>query len=301
MTQFKEKGDGPGVGERRAVRLPGAHGGRHPRSTTPTRSPSATTSASTSSWPATSRSGSTTASATRSWSRRRRSRRSAPASWTCRTRRRRCRSRPTRPQGTISCSTSPKAIAKKIEVRGHRLRRRGPLRPGDEARRLEPARRSSPPPPAATIADGRGRVRGRRLRRVQGGGRRRGGRVRPPAAGAVRGARARPRPRSTGSWPRAPARAEEIAAPVIARVRDAAGLLPPRDELATQAPRGPLRAAVAGARVRPGRVLQRRGLRDRDDAARRRHRHPRTCRDKNFEHALDDKTPRSSASSSASS
>ena len=31
MTQFKEKSAGPGVGERRALRLPGADGRRHPR------------------------------------------------------------------------------------------------------------------------------------------------------------------------------------------------------------------------------------------------------------------------------
>ncbi len=31
MTQFKDKSRGPGVGERRPVRLPGADGGRHPR------------------------------------------------------------------------------------------------------------------------------------------------------------------------------------------------------------------------------------------------------------------------------
>ena len=49
MTQFKEKSAGQESVPRRPLRLPGAHGRRHPRSTTPSGSPSATTSASTSS------------------------------------------------------------------------------------------------------------------------------------------------------------------------------------------------------------------------------------------------------------
>ena len=78
MTQFKDKGRGPGVRHASVCSTTRCSWSPTSSCTTPTRCRSATTSASTSSSPATSRSGSTTASATRSWSRRRRSPRRRP-------------------------------------------------------------------------------------------------------------------------------------------------------------------------------------------------------------------------------
>ena len=105
--------------------------------------PWATTSASTSSSPATSRSGSTTASATRSWCPRRRSRPSAPGSWTSR--------HPTSEDVEVGrlapghdlAARRPEGDHQAHQARGHRLRHRGALRPRRQARRVEPARRSS--------------------------------------------------------------------------------------------------------------------------------------------------------------
>ena len=43
------------------------------------------------------------------------------------------------PQGTIRLLDDPKSITKRIKTRGHRLRQRHPLRPRDQAGRVEPA------------------------------------------------------------------------------------------------------------------------------------------------------------------
>ena len=185
------QGQGPGVGQRRAVRLPGAHGRRHPRSTTPTRCRSATTSASTSSSPATSRSGSTTASATPSWCPRPRSRRWARGSWTSRTRRPRCRSRPTRPRARSRCSTRRRRSRSGSSPRSPTPRPRCASTP-----RTKPGVSNLLQILAATsgrsIPDVEAEFAGRRLRRVQGRRRRRRRRVPRAAPGALRGARGRP-------------------------------------------------------------------------------------------------------------
>ena len=181
MTQFKDKGRGPGVGERRAVRLPGAHGRRHPRLR---HRPGP--------------GGRRPAPAPRARPRRRHpvqpplrrhvrraggraSRPSAPGSWTSRTRPRRCRSRPTRPQGTIALLDDPAAITKRIksavtdsdsEVRFDPAAKPGVSNLLADPRRGRPtgrsrrSRRSSPGAGYGALK-ARGRRRGRRVRRAR--------------------------------------------------------------------------------------------------------------------------------------
>ncbi len=227
MTQFKEKSRGPGVGERRAVRLPGAHGRRHPRSTTPTRSRSATTSASTSSSPATSRSASTTASATRSWCPR-------PTIPPVGARIMDLQHPTTKmsksadsPQGTICVLDDPKAITKKIKSRGHRLRHRGPLRPATPSPACRTSSRSSARSPTGAIADVEAEFAGGGYGALKTRGRRRGRRVRPPAAGSATPS-SRPIPPRSTAHPRRRRRRAPRRSPrrSSTRVRDAVGLLP---------------------------------------------------------------------------
>ena len=129
------------------------------------------------------------------------------------------------PQGTIRLLDDPKAITKRIKTAVTDSDNEVRYDPVDQARRVEPARdpRRGHRPRRRRR---RGRVRGLRLRRAQGRGRRRGRGVRAPAAGALRRARGRSRPRSPASSSVGADRAEAIAAPVMARVRDAVGLLP---------------------------------------------------------------------------
>ena len=88
-------------------------------------------------------------------------RRWRPASWTSRTRRRRCPSRPIRRQGSIALLDDPKVDHEAHQERGHRLRaprsastpRRSPASPtccrSWPRRRAGPSRRSRPSTPAA--------------------------------------------------------------------------------------------------------------------------------------------------------
>ena len=96
------------------------------------------------------------------------------------------------PQGTISLLDEPDGDRQADQV----ARSPTPRPRCATTRRRSPASRtcsrSSPPTSDRSIPDGRGRVRRSAVRRVQGRGRRGGGRVRPPGAGAVRGARADP-------------------------------------------------------------------------------------------------------------
>ncbi len=273
---------GPGVGERRALRLPGAHGRRRarlrhragPRGRRPAPAPRA------------------------------RPRHRHPVQPPLRRHARgargehpagRCaRHGPAAPHeqdvevGRLAPGHDPAARRPEVDhqahqERGHRLRQRGPLRPRRASPACRTCCRSSASVTDRTAEDVEAEFAGRGTARS---------RARSPTRSWSSCARCRSGTRSSRPIPAEVARilavgadrAEAIAATVMARVRDAVGLLPRRqlmaDELdddARDRSTGPtpVPPAVRGARVRPGRVLQRRGVRDRDDAARGRHRHPR--------------------------
>ena len=145
MTQFKDKSEGgAGVGVGRLLRLPGAHGLRHPalrhRRGAGRRRPAPARRAR----PRHRDAFQPPASATRSWCRRRRSRRSARGSWICSTRPGRCRSRRASPQGAIVRARRRQGDHQEDQVGGHRLRHAGASRRRHQARRVEPASRSMP-------------------------------------------------------------------------------------------------------------------------------------------------------------
>ena len=131
------------------------------------------------------------------------------------------------PQGTILVLDSPDGDHQEDQVGRHRLRHRGALRPRREARASRTCSRSTPSSTGRTVPDVGGRVR-----RVAATARSRPpsptpGRVPPPGPGALR----RSSPPIPGEVDRLLAlgaeKAAAIAEPVLARARDAAGLLPP--------------------------------------------------------------------------
>ena len=80
---------------------------------------------------------------------------------------RRCPSRPRRPSGMHRPARRPEGLREEDPLRGHRLRDRDPLRRGEQARRLQPARRSTPRSPARTDRRLGAAYDGKRLRRPQ--------------------------------------------------------------------------------------------------------------------------------------
>ena len=253
MTQFKDKGRGPGVGERRAVRLPGAHGRRHPR-LRHRRGPR----------------GRRPAPAPRAHPRRR-----DPLQPPLRRHARRARGRdpagrrarimdlqkPTAkmsksadsPQGTIALLDDPQGDHEAHQVRGHRLRDRGALRPRRQARRVEPA--PDPRRDHRAVRSPTSRPSSRRAATATSS-------ARSPTRSSSSSRRSRRATRSSPPTPRevdavlgaGAAKAEAIADDVLVRVRRAAGLLPASDRPSARAVRaGVGRPVVAPERRGAGR------------------------------------------------
>ena len=281
MTQFKEKSAGPGVGERRACSTTRCSWPPTSSPTTPSGSRWATTSASTSSSPATSPSASTTASATRSWC----PRRAIPPVGA----RIMDLQNPTNEDvevgrlapGHDHAARRPEGDHQADQERGHRLRHRGPLRPRRQARACRTCSQI-----LGAVTDRPVERRRSRVRRLAATAR---SRPRSPTRSSSSCARSRsatpssrptpPRSRaSSPPAPTAPRRSPRRSSTASATQPDSSRALTlMRRRRRRRPPDGtPARttAAFGGAGVRPRRVLQRRGVRDRDDAARGRHRHP---------------------------
>ena len=133
-------------------------------------------------------------------------------------------SRPTPTQGIDLRARRPGGHRAQDQAGGHRHRRRGPLRPRGQARRLQPAR---DPRRACTGDDRRGA--GRRLHAVrpaEGRHRRGRGRAAPPAPGPLRASWSTTRPSSPRLLRQGAEQARAVASVTLRRAYDAIGLLP---------------------------------------------------------------------------